>query len=1025
MMKKILSLAVIVNFFLTSLGPVPAHADSILGLPTPGAMINLSSAYQPVIIRGLTVHKDNPFLFDFIVDVGQDRMSGGSLEKECERLIKYFMASLAIPDKDFWVNLSPYEKDKIIPDALSQTDMGRDLLEQDYILKQMTASLINPEKQLGKVFWDKVYAKAKAMYGRTEIPVNTFNKVWIMADKASVFEHGQTVFVVDQHLKVMLEEDYLALNKQNPSLLFSGSQMTHKNLAVQDTHTIASQIVRKIILPQLEQEVNTGKNFANLRQIFNSIILSSWYKNNLKQSLLNQVYADKSRIKGIDLNDPNVKEEIYQQYLKAYKKGVFNFIKEDINSSGQSVPRKYFSGGILRTGVASDPSKAMVTAFEEVEPGWNTLVDAQTGLGMEAPNVGRVATGKGKDAAMHIGFDKLNKFANAFAVLRTKGLTQEKMEIVFNGIDDYIGAEVAEEGQGLQEMFDSAPTVVRAEKGGVKDSHNKREDLEKILDDPDLMKFKVTLWERDNREDKEAYWFVAPRGTAKELAEKKLENYIESHRGYRDSLGYQNGLHKRRSAVWATGGDESYRPASGYPAASLITFTVRKDGNIEGQVTVKDGAKRSFNIEHKLMHGTVQDARKMNILAYSHYYIFDRPNMRALEAVKYYLANEEELSVRDAKIQEIPADGAMTSYAVLHTTAKEAFIDGVDNGTIRLRPGEIIRGNLSNGGNILLAFFGLNKSEILFYTYFYGDITHRELGAIESFTRGKFSFGIPRPQRDTIIVRYSRQSATRPDRAITVQAPPYGAPRNAIRDYIAELGHPTEYEHDAISADINGLYDAIQAISDATIQQVRDLLKSGIPVKVTFYIKGYNHDGKTIPAFFSIDTAMTSDDVVSQIENAINNSGEHADRLRVFYNGNIIITDMNISGLRYIDQAGRDYIKSRVEHHNIRDRQFSFRVQYYESSTEVYIEDQAMRANNVVSRRLRPGGIDLNTSNGTQWKVSKDGKGVEMTINPSLIERIRRIGISGLSPFIIRITPIINIWSLAGLKAPVQVGHAV
>ena len=52
------------------------------------------------------------------------------------------------------------------------------------------------------------------MYGTTQVPVNTFNKVWIMADRAEVFEHNQTAFVVDSHLKVMLEEDYLALQKQ-------------------------------------------------------------------------------------------------------------------------------------------------------------------------------------------------------------------------------------------------------------------------------------------------------------------------------------------------------------------------------------------------------------------------------------------------------------------------------------------------------------------------------------------------------------------------------------------------------------------------------------------------------------------------------------------------------------------------------------------------------------------------------------------------------------------------------------------
>ncbi len=389
--RRFISFWIVVSFFLTTLGPLPkAHADTVLGLPAPGTMVNLSPAYEPVIIKGLTVHKDNPFLFDFIVDVGQDKMSGEPLKKEGEKLIKYFLASLAIPDKDLWVNLSPYEKNRMIPEALGQTDMGRDLLEQDYILKQITASLIYPEKDLGKTFWDKVYAKAQQMYGTTQVPVNTFNKVWIMADRAEVFERNQTAFVVDSHLKVMLEEDYLALQKHNPSVIPTSSTVIPAKAGI---HSLGSQIVKAIILPELEKEVNTGKNFANLRQIFNSVILSSWYKKNLKEALLNQVYANKSKVKGIerpgvsaspsssvipasstvipakagihkngspttneecplsgrktfgdDIDDINV---IYEQYLKAYKKGVFNYIKEDINTAnGETMLRKYFSGGI-------------------------------------------------------------------------------------------------------------------------------------------------------------------------------------------------------------------------------------------------------------------------------------------------------------------------------------------------------------------------------------------------------------------------------------------------------------------------------------------------------------------------------------------------------------------------------------------------------------------------------------------------------------------------------------------------------
>jgi hypothetical protein len=121
-----------------------------------------------------------------------------------EKLTHYFLASMTIPEDDMWVNLSPYEDGRIIPKTFGQTAMGRDLLAQDYILKQITASLIYPEEQLGKDFWQKVYDKAFEKFGTTDIPVNTFNKVWIIPDKAKVFEDGDKAVVLESHLKVML-----------------------------------------------------------------------------------------------------------------------------------------------------------------------------------------------------------------------------------------------------------------------------------------------------------------------------------------------------------------------------------------------------------------------------------------------------------------------------------------------------------------------------------------------------------------------------------------------------------------------------------------------------------------------------------------------------------------------------------------------------------------------------------------------------------------------------------------------------
>ena len=318
--------------------PVSSYAQSILDLPVPGSLVSLSPSYTPAIMAGMTIYPENPLQFNFIIDVGDDNLQGEELKKESQKLISYFMATLTVPEDEMWVNLSPYEKDRIIAVGLGNTVLGRDMLAQDYILKQLTASMMYPEDELGNRFWQRVYAKAQEKFGTTEIPTNTFNKIWIIPEEAVVYVNGTNVFVADSHLKVMLEGDYLALEHHDKGL------DSHANEA--DLTKETKDILREIFIPEIEKEVNEGKNFANLRQIYHSMILANWYKNNLKESLLGKVYVNRNKTNGIEVEDSGIKDKIYNQYIEAFKTGVYDYIKEDYDEATQQIiPRKYFSGG--------------------------------------------------------------------------------------------------------------------------------------------------------------------------------------------------------------------------------------------------------------------------------------------------------------------------------------------------------------------------------------------------------------------------------------------------------------------------------------------------------------------------------------------------------------------------------------------------------------------------------------------------------------------------------------------------------
>jgi len=387
-------------------GPV---GIGMLNLPTPGSMVMPSPAFVPVLLKGMTIHPEDPLKFDFIVDSGNTRFPQDKVKEESERLVKYFLASMTVPKNDLWVNLSPHEKDRIIPNELSRTELGRDMLAQDYLLKQLTASMMYPEKELGKKFWKRVYAQAKERFGTAKLPVNTFNKVWILPESATVYENGSTVYVVGSRLKVLTDKDYLATSNKRQAT-------SDKKLDTQ------SQIIREIIVPEIEREVNEGKHFAPLRQIYHSLILAKWYKETVKNSLLSEVYVDQNKVAGMDVVDEELKIQIYDQYMKAYKKGVFNYIRKDYDElTKKEIPRKYFSGGFTDTSFEFNKTDSALLVG-------GSVVGRNYKLGVTVE--GRKANGD--KAMLNDGYDAVRK-----KILAYTGLSEEELDKQMHGRRKY------------------------------------------------------------------------------------------------------------------------------------------------------------------------------------------------------------------------------------------------------------------------------------------------------------------------------------------------------------------------------------------------------------------------------------------------------------------------------------------------------------------------------------------------------------------------------------------------------------
>ena len=332
-LKKFIA-ALTLLFFVVNSSFAWSQGSFVSALPGPGDMLAVSESYVPPLVRGLIVDPTRPLDFRFIVDSGNGLSARGEIAEQSQRMARYFLAVVTVPEDQLWVNLSPFEKDRIVDGQLGETVLGRDMLAQDYVLKQMAASLVYPDKGLGKAFWKEIYSVAYSRFGTTDIPVDVFNKIWIMPDRAEIYEKDNLVYVTGARLKVMLDRDRTA----------SAGNVDQPQEDVNEA--LVRDIMRSVILPVIEKEVNEGKNFVVTRQIYHAAILGKWYREQIRETLVARKYAGQNKVAGVTSPESGVKEDIYQRYIQAYKKGIFDFIREEPGPDGAIIPRKYFAGGM-------------------------------------------------------------------------------------------------------------------------------------------------------------------------------------------------------------------------------------------------------------------------------------------------------------------------------------------------------------------------------------------------------------------------------------------------------------------------------------------------------------------------------------------------------------------------------------------------------------------------------------------------------------------------------------------------------
>jgi hypothetical protein len=182
--------------------------------PDPELLLFPSKRSHEATLNVIQVNPEENVNFQFGVDtVGPEcdgrPMSDADKKAIQGRFFEYFFTALSMKNEDAWVNLGPDDRNRMLPEYLSGTSMGRIMLDSDYNLKRLSSSLIHPDCETGKRFWKKVFSAAQDKFSTTEMPYDVFTRVWMVPGEIILYEWENWCYLAYSSLKVMCEKDFL------------------------------------------------------------------------------------------------------------------------------------------------------------------------------------------------------------------------------------------------------------------------------------------------------------------------------------------------------------------------------------------------------------------------------------------------------------------------------------------------------------------------------------------------------------------------------------------------------------------------------------------------------------------------------------------------------------------------------------------------------------------------------------------------------------------------------------------------
>jgi hypothetical protein len=184
---------------------------------------------------------------------------------------------------------------------------------------------------------------------------------WIVPAPATVREDGDALYILDAPLSVRMESDYLqgaGVPQQ------AAASCPPQDKAVEQRN---EAVFRALILPRVEQAVNTAPEYADLRRAYLSRVAAEWYR---KRSATRQTayrdMVDRGNVAPWASKQPWNPKDVFDRYVQSYTKGEFN-VTHTTRQGNVITTQTYVFGGVDFTNMVE--RKLSAADFQRQHPG--------------------------------------------------------------------------------------------------------------------------------------------------------------------------------------------------------------------------------------------------------------------------------------------------------------------------------------------------------------------------------------------------------------------------------------------------------------------------------------------------------------------------------------------------------------------------------------------------------------------------------------------------------------------------------